>query len=86
MIMERYPKTNGIVGCLIPICDYPFYLMEKLHNKMAACLLCPPPQLYIYIHKSFGVRWGVLSLFFVPLVGGRGSLVPCSLGDKHTKR
>jgi hypothetical protein len=85
MIMKRYPKMNKMIGCLIPTHDSPspFYLMEKTTQRDGHTPPLPPPL----PKKKRKRKRRIYSLFFAPLVGvepWRGSLFPCSLGDKHT--
>jgi len=68
MIMKRYPKTNKLIGCLIPTHDSPspFYLMENTTQRDGHMppLPSPPPQEkkkkekedLFFVFRSFG--WG----------------------------
>jgi len=68
MIMKRYPKTNKMVGCLIPTHDSPspFYSMEKSTQRDGHTPPLPSPR------KKGKGKGGFFCLFFAPLVGVEG--------------
>ena len=45
-LVERYPRSNGVVGNSIPNREI-FSLFDKESNQVAACLLCF--NIYIYM-------------------------------------
>ena len=56
MIMERYPKLNGVVGGLISRCKF-FFVLDEKTSHVAMCLMCSKKKKLIMTFKVLMVLW-----------------------------